>query len=211
MGNIIRALFIFLLFNTTESFAYIPEEGQVTATIGPFWSKTNFESTTSPEANPSYMTGLGLISAGDINNYSSLEIALFYMPKNFIRQQGDGFIEERRKVLHMTMGYRYWINPYFSSSLAFYSSYTMGDPMVVYSDFPPEQVIDTSAQDITEYGFDFSLQGQLWGSDKMAVVLDGRYSWCVTPKRDEHEDHYGFLLGLRYFIQEEKKLEERRK
>ncbi|WP_413289195.1 hypothetical protein [Bdellovibrio sp. HCB337] len=190
--------------------AYIPEEGQVTATLGPYWSKTNFESTTSPEANPSFMTGLGLVALGDINNFSSLEITMFYTPKDFIRQQGDEFIVERSQLLHIGMGYRYWINPYFSSSLAFYSSYTMGDPMVVYTDFPPGQDINTSARDTTEYGFDWSIQGQLWGSDQVAVILDTRYSFSVTPKQGEHEDTYGVLLGLRYLVQEEKKVETRK-
>ena len=206
MRNIIRALSIILLFLTVKAFAYNPAEGKVTATFGPYYTKTNFPTTRSG-ASPKIMNGFGLIALGDINSYGSLEIGTFVMPKLFFREEGGMVIVEQTQIVQITMGYRYWINPYFSTSLAFYSTYSMGNVGRLHNDFPPGQEIDTSARDITEYGFDFALQGDLWSSDKMAVSLETRYSPSVTSKRNEDSDHYGVLLGIRYLIQATKKVE----
>lgn len=204
MNNIIR-LFWILLFLTGKSFAYDPEEGQVTATLGPYFNKTNFGNIDST-INSSYSSGVGLIALGDINPQGSLEIGMFYTPQMFFRKQETQLICEKTQIMHISMGYRRWINPYFSTSLAFYSAYTMGDPEIIYSDFPKGQEIDTSARDTTEYGIDWSVQGDLWSGDKLAMVFETRYSYSVTNKHDENSDQYGFLLGLRYLVQEEKKV-----
>lgn len=208
MKNIIRVLFVILLFHTEKSFAYDPVEGQVTAILGPYFNKTNFAGVNSG-INSTYLGGVGLIAVGDINQKGSLEIGMFYMPQMFFREQGPRLIAEKTQVMHISMGYRRWINPYFSTSLSFYSSYSMGEPIIIYSDFPLGSEIDTSARDITEYGLDWSLQGDLWSYDKFAVIFEGRYSLSVTSKQDEKSDQYGFLLGLRYLVQDEKKIESR--
>jgi hypothetical protein len=208
MRNIIRGFFVILLFLTEQSLAYDPVEGQVTATFGPYYSKTNFAGVNSG-INSSYLGGVGLIAVGDINQKGSLEIGMFYNPRMFFREQGTQLIAEKTQVMHISMGYRRWINLYFSTSLAFYSSYSMGAREIVYSDFPVGLEIDTSARDITEYGLDWSIQGDLWSHDKLAVVFESRYSLSVTSKHDEKSDQYGFLLGLRYLVQDEKKVESR--
>ena len=208
MRNIIRALFIILLFLTSKALAYQPKEGKVTATLGPYFTQTNFKGSSSG-AVPGVMSGFGLIALGDFSSYSSLEIGMFTMPKLFFRESVGKYISEQTQILQFTMGYRYWINPYFSTSLAFFSTYSMGLVGIIHSDFAPGQEIDTSARDVTEYGFDVALQGDLWKNDKMAVTLEGRYSASVTNKPDEHGDHYGFLLGFRYLVQEDKVVQKR--
>lgn len=195
-----------MLFLTAKSFAYDPAEGKVTATLGPYFTKTNFQGSSSG-ASPTVMNGFGLIALGDINSYSSLEIGTFVMPKLYFREEGGKYITEQTQIVQITMGYRYWINPYFSTSAAFYSSYSMGTVGRIHNDFPPGQEINTSARDTTEYGFDFALQGDLWSQNKFAVSLEGRYSASVTSKKNEHSDHYGFLLGLRYLVQATKVVE----
>lgn len=200
MGNIIKALSIILLCLTSKAFAYIPAEGNVTATFGPYLTQTNFHPSPTG-ARPSVMPGFGVIALGDVNKYGSLEIGAFILPKLFFRNEGEKYISEKTNIVQITMGYRYWINPYFSTSAAFYSSYSTGTVGIIHNDFPPGQEINTSARDITEYGFDFALQGDLWSNDQVAVSLEGRYSAAVTAKKNEHEDHYGVLLGLRYLIQ----------
>ncbi|MGZ6393716.1 MAG: hypothetical protein ACXWRA_09605 [Pseudobdellovibrionaceae bacterium] len=205
MDNFIR-IFCILLFLTGKSFAYDPEEGQVTATLGPYYSKTNLW-TLNSKASSTFSGGVGLIAVGDINEKGSLEIGMFYMPQMFFREQDQWLIAERTQVMHISMGYRRWINPYFSSSLSLYSSYSMGDPQIVYNDFPQGLEVNTSAHDTTEYGIDWAVQGDLWSDDKIAVVLEGRYSFSITSKSREKADQYGFLLGLRYLVQEEKKVE----
>lgn len=208
MKMIIRALFVILLFLTSKVFSYEPAEGNITATLGPYFSKTNFEGSKSG-ATPKIMNGFALIVLGDINQYSSLEIGTFVMPKLFFREEGGKYISEQTQIVQITMGYRYWINPYFSTSAAFYSSYSTGVVGIIHNDFPPNQEINTSARDITEYGFDFALQGDIWNTEKFAVSLEGRYSTSVTSKKSESGDHYGFLLSLRYLIQKGRSSQEK--
>ncbi len=185
----------------SSALAYTPSEGNVTATLGTFGYKTNFSGSASGAASRN-LAGLGLIALGDLNDIGSLEIAMFDLHKVYFREESGKYIAEEKEVIHITMGYRYWINPYFSSSLSFYSSYSLGEVRLVHSDFAPGTEIDTSARDTTEYGFDFALQGDIWSSEKWAVIGEARYSLSVTSKKSEQSDHYGVMLGVRYQIQE---------
>lgn len=181
--------------------AYVPEEGRVTATLGPFLYRTDFHGSRTA-ATSTYLNGMGVIANGDINEKGSLEIAIFYMDKVFLREQARSFIAERTPTIHITMGYRRWVAPSLSASLAFYSAYSMSEPFLAYSDFPPGQEISTSAHDVTEYGVDTSILVEVWTSGRYAVVFDSRYAYSFTNKENEDGNHYGFLLGLRYTIQE---------
>lgn len=194
-----------MLFLTGKSFAYDPVEGQVTATLGPIYTRTNYGGFNS-EFNSSFKGGTGLVVLGDFNEHASLEISMFYMPQMFFREVDGLRIVEKTQLMHIGMGYRRWLSPYFSTSLAFYSSYSMGDPETIYTEFPATDKIDTSARDITEYGVDFALQGDLWSQDRLAVILEGRYSLSLTNKKGEKSDQYGAMLGLRYMVQEEKRV-----
>lgn len=181
--------------------AYVPNEGNVTATLGTFFYKNNFADTVYG-AHSQNLTGLGLIALGDLNTTGSLEIAIFDLYKQYYREQAGYELVEEKEVVHITMGYRYWINPYFSSSLSFYSSYSMGDVKVVHSTFAPGTEIDTSARDTTEYGFDFAIQGDLYSRELWAITAEARYSLSVTSKENENSDHYGLMLGFRHLMQE---------
>lgn len=183
-----------------QSLAYTPEEGNVTATFGPYWYQTNFKGLSGHATSP-ILGGVGLIANGDISDRGALEIAMFYMNKEYFRDQGVDFLAEQTQLIHITMGYRRWLSPYLSTSLAFFSAYGIGEPRVVDSDIAPGHEIDTSARDVTEYGMELSLQSEIWTQDKMAVVLDARYSYSLTAKSSEHSDHYGLFVGFRYFIQ----------
>lgn len=145
---------------------------------------------------------VGVIANGDINNRGALEVAIFHMDKLFFVQKGPYLIAEEAQLIHITMGYRYWLSSYFSAALGFYSSYTLGTRVTKYNDFPQDQIPDTSAKDVTEYGMDFSLMSEVWAQKKWAVILEGRYSLSLTSKNKEKADHYGALLALRYLIQE---------
>ncbi len=186
------------------TFAYSPKEGNVTATLGPYFYRTNFAGSASG-AKSSMFGDLGFIANGDINEKGSLEVAIFHMQKLFIREQSGSYLGEETELIHITMGYRRWLNSYFSASMAFFSSYAIGDPRVVHNDFPAGSEIDTSAHDITEYGFDFSLQAEVWRNEIYSVIVDTRYSKSVTPKANESADHYGAFIGLKYLVQEKRK------
>lgn len=194
---------IFFIFLTLSqlAWAYLPEPGNVTATLGSTVYKTDFRNSITGATSP-FLGGVGLLAVGDIDTHGSLEIGLFDMHKIYFRQQEGQFIAEEKEVVHITMGYRRWLNSYLSTSLTFYSSYSLGAPTIVHSDFPPGTEIDTSARDTTEYGFDIALQSEVWNQEKFAVIADVRYSLSVTNKSHENSNHYGLFLGLRYLIQE---------
>lgn len=194
-------LIIFTILSLNKTFAYTPEEGNVSAILGLTTYKTNFEGSSSGATAP-YLGGVSLVAVGDVNDHGSLELGMFYMDKLYFRDENAKYIAEKTQVMHITLGYRYWISSLFSTSLSFFSAYSMGDPETTHSDFIKGSEIDTSARDKTEYGFDFALQGEFWSKDRITLVWDARYSRSVTAKVNEHSDHYGFLLGVRYFIQE---------
>jgi hypothetical protein len=197
-----RSLFLLavLSFISLQSSAYQVKEGNVSAALGPFFYKTNYEGRTD-EVKSSYLGSPALLVQGDVNEHGSLEITLFQMNKMFFRDQDGGFLAEQTPVMQIGLGYRRWLNEYFSVGWAFYSSYAMADPTVVHSVQGSGNQLDTSASDITEYGFDFSVQSEIWSRDRLAVILDARYARPVTSKENEHGDHYGLLVALRYFVQ----------
>jgi hypothetical protein len=197
-----KMLISFLILSySIHSWAYEPSEGNVSIFLGPYIYKTNFKSTSTGATSPN-LGGAGLVVLGDVNDKGSLEIGLFYLNKIFFRELAGQYIAEQTGVTQVTMGYRRWWNNWFSSSLSFYSAYSIGAPEIVHNDFAPGTEIDTSARDTTEYGFDLSLQTNVYEQGKWALDLDTRYSYSVTPKANENSDHYGVLLGLRYMFQE---------
>lgn len=192
----------FLLFVTINRvWAHVPEEGKVTAVLAPFFYKTYFEGTSTSVKSP-LTSGLALIAEGDIDHHGGIEIGVFFINKLFLRKTETEELAERIKQLYITMGYRHWFNARWSVAAAFYSTYIMGERILIHSTFNPPRDINTSASDTTEYGFDFSVQYEIFKAGDFAGLIDGRYSLSVTDKSNEYGDHYGFLVGLRYQIQE---------
>lgn len=197
------------LIVSTQVCAYLPEEGKVTATFGTFVNRTVYPGSESFARTP-FMGGFGLTALGDVSDKGSLEISMIYMRKMYVAEERSLVLAEETDLMHITMGYRWWLNPYFSTSLNFFSAYSMGDTTVVQNDFIglPDGPT-TSAEDKTEYGLDLSLTGELWSNRKYAVVSDLRYSWDATKKKAEFGDHVALMIGLRYLVQSEKRVEKR--
>lgn len=190
-----------ILMTSLQSIAYVAKEGNISAIVGPFFSKTNF--TESRAVDNDLLNGMGVIAVGDFNDRAALEVGIFYMNKQYYRLLTPNLVAERAELMHVTMGYRRWLQSWLSGSLSFFSSYSIGQASVVYNDFPAGgEVADTSARDITEYGVDIALQFELMQRQEWAVILDTRYSLSVTDKQHESGDHYGALIGIRYMVQE---------
>ena len=100
------------------------------------------------------------------------------------------------------MGYRRWISNTIALGLAFYSAYSMGAPKINHSDFTTGNELDTSARDNVEYGFDFSIQKEIWTEKQYSLIGDLRYSLSVTNKQNEKGDDYGLFLAYKFFAQE---------
>lgn len=184
-----------------SSFAHTPKEGLIMATMGPFLYRTNFDSRYS-EVNSPLLAGAGLVVEGDVDRHGGIELGAFYLHKDYFRREGQDVLQEKNKIMYITMGYRHWLNRQISGAAAFYSSYTMGDYRTLHSDFPADSPADTSARDTTDYGFDFSLQYEFFKHKNMLFVFDARYSLNVTPKFHEEADHYGAMIGVKYKVQD---------
>ncbi len=197
----LRLLLLLIVFLSVQSFAYTPKEGNVSVITGPFVSQTKFEPSGQQSPAP-YLGGAVLMVQGDISDHGALEIAMIKMNKVFYREENGDFLSEQTELMHIALGYRKWFTPYFSGALDFFSSYTMGELNVLDRRVAAGHELETSASDVTEYGFDISVQGELWSSGRYAVIADARYSYNLTKKHDEKADHYGVLIGLKYFIQE---------
>ena len=197
----VNVLFLLFFAIGLQSFAYEPQEGNVTAIIGPFVSRTDYQGHSKLAENPIF-GNVGFMVQGDINTTGALEIAMFHMQKTYFREDFAKSIAEKTELMHITMGFRYWISPLWSASLAFSSSYPMNQPKVIHTDFPTGQNIDTSARDTVDYGFDLSIQTELWNRERYSVISDVRYGLSVTDKQNEDGSHYGILIGLKYLVQE---------
>jgi hypothetical protein len=197
----ILALKILQMLVFAKTFAYSPNPGNVTATVGPYFYKTHFDGSASG-ANSAWRMGEAILVNGDISEHGQLEADTFHMVKSFFRDQNGQFIGEQTEMVQINLGYRRWLSESFSAAFSFYSSYSMESPKIVHSDFQPENAIDTSARDTTEYGFDFSIQSELWHEKFWALTTELRYSASVTPKKDEKADLYGVIIGLRYLMHE---------
>lgn len=190
---------ITLILLSVKTFAYSPALGNGFISVGPLLSKTSFAHTSSG-AMSTFQPGLGIVGSGDISDYSALEIMMFYTNKFFFREHDSMVLSEKTELIQVSMGYRRYFLGYFSAALDFYSSYSIGDPQIIHSDFPPGTDMDTSARDTTEYGFDFSLQADLWREEKSAIIFDTRYSMSVTNKNQEYGNSYLFFLAYQYQI-----------
>jgi hypothetical protein len=199
--SIIFSIILTSMLPIAPAKAYSPKEGNVNAAVGPFVYRTRYDGSNTSVKSPLF-GDLGLIVNGDISDKGAIEIAMFHMQKLFVREASENYLAEATELIHITMGYRRWLNSYFSLSWAFFSSYAIGDPRTVHSDFSASNGIDTSARDSTEYGLDFSLQTEIWNKERYSVIIDTRYSRSVTAKPNERADHYGAMLALRYFVQE---------
>ena len=201
--SLFLSLNVAMTLPSVSAWAYTPKEGSVSALLSPLIMQSEFQSKSDAINNP-YFGGLSLIAQGDVNDSGSLEIGLFHFDKLYYMTSGNLEITEKIELMHITLGYRYWMNSIFSLSLAFSSAYSIGDPQVVSSQFPVGQELKTSAHDTTEYGFDLSLQTELWTNTQSSVIADTRYYYSVTPKESEKANHYLIQIGYKQLIQNKK-------
>ncbi len=196
-------IFVFLIVAfSVRAQAHQPVDGNIWVTGGFFGYATHqwhhrFES-------PFVGSG-GLVVQGDLHKYGGLEISFFYLDKVFSVQKDDLVVTERGKRMYIVMGYRHWFNKKNSAAAGFFSSYSMGDPTILRNDFPAGAKPNTSADDMTEYGFDLSYQHEPISKGRWSAIVDLRYSYSVTPKGFEDSNHYGVLIGLKYFAQSKEK------
>ena len=200
--QISKILFVLCYLTGSEIQAHTPIEGDVWATTAPFFYRTNSKH---PVSKKSPNLGLAIVAEGDVDYNGGVEIAMIFVDKTYISNAGDDTLAERIKRMHITTGYRHWFNPVVSAGLSFYSSYSMGDSQVILDDRSNGSDLRTSSRDITEYGFDFSLQWEFINRGNFAAIADARYSLSTSRKIHESADHYGVLLGVKYLIPKQRR------
>ncbi len=195
----VRVKFFWIIFLASAPvWAHTPREGDIRTSIGPYWYQTDRrDHTFSPETQG----GFGIITEGDVDDNGGIEVGVFYVRQFFSIQKDGRKLGEFGKRIYITLGYRHWFSRQFSTGVGFFSSYAMGDSEIVNSDFAPNAQPKTSASDVTEYGFDFSLQWEPLTRDRLALVFDARYSLSVTPKPGEAANFFGILVAFKYYVQ----------
>lgn len=203
---LLRLLFLMTIMlsfqlHPANTLAYEVTEGNITAAVGPFFTRSDFTNVKSGALSP-YKRGWGLLASADVGRASSLDFGLFYLNKTYLKDENAQFLAERTELIHIALGYRHWLTSFLSGGISLFSAYSVGDVFVEYSDFPPGQSISTSASDVTEYGLDFSAQLEVYEHENFGLILEGRFSRSLTPKENEKADHYGAFFGLRYLVQD---------
>lgn len=190
---------ILLFLGPGNAFAYTPQRGNVHTILGPYIFRTNYEG---EAADKGYNAdSLYWVILGDVSDRGSLEITNTFMNKTFYRRHNGYLVAEKTQVVHVSAGYRRWINPWISASMALYTSYPLGDSEKIFNNFPAGQEVKTYAQENSETGLDFGLQGEVFTRGRYSLVIEGRYSWSLTKNSDEFSDQYGAAIGVRYFFQ----------
>ncbi|WP_413293556.1 hypothetical protein ACLSU7_00470 [Bdellovibrio sp. HCB185ZH] len=180
--------------------AYVPQRGNVMASVGPYFSRTVYDG--KYEDLNETMPGIALIASGDVSDHGALEMAAVYFHKYYFRDEAAGrSVVERTQAMQVTIAYRRYWAPSFSTSLGIYTTYPMGFVKTVHTDFTPQEDIKTSAWSSSESGANLALQGEIWNSGLWAVTADARYTYAVSKMPNEFSDQYAFMIGVRYFIQ----------
>jgi hypothetical protein len=188
-----------LFFNPgSHSFAYSSKEGNINAVLGVMVLKSNFSDALSPAP---WTLGPGLLIQGDLSARSTLEIGFFHFEKYFLRKENGQSIIEKTQSLHTSFGYRHALSAFVSVSGALSTSYAMGEPEIVRSEFSPSNYLATSARDTAEYGIDISLQTEFFKTPSFNLVADIKYSYSLTPQSEEKSDHFGGFIAFKYLIQ----------
>lgn len=198
-------ILIFLCLFSFNAGAYSPKEGNVHAVFGPYFTQTYYRNSIyKPSPTPSF-SGFSLIAQGDANQRGNVEIAINYFNKVYFREDNDNSLSEQIQNLQITMGYRYWLDAYWSTALAFSSGYPLGDPHTLSSRLLSDSTFETSAHDPSESGLDLSISYDFWNQEPYSAVIDFHYTYSLTSRSGESADNLGALIGLRYLIQEKYK------
>ncbi len=193
---------IFITIFSLSAGAYTPKEGNVHGVFGHYLAQTLYRnSPNKPDPIPRF-AGFSLMAQGDANQRGNVEICINYFNKVYFREDADNLLSEQIQNLQITMGYRYWLDNYWSAAIAFSSSYPLGDPHIVSKQLGSDLSFETSAHDPSESGADISIAYDLWIREPYSVVADLRYTYSFSSRSGESGDNLGIIVGLRYLIQE---------
>lgn len=196
----LRGFAIFVLIAACQrGFAHQAKSGKVMATAGVFAQKLHTDGFYKG-FEPTFHPGLALLAEGDINDYGGIEVGLFYFNKYYLKELAGNFIVEKIPRAYITMGYRVWFFENLSAAVSFFSAYSAGEVEVVHNALFSGYDFKTTARSM-EYGFDFSIQQEVWSIEKMAIILDARFSRSLNSLEGQKADYYGLLIGIKHHIE----------
>jgi hypothetical protein len=190
--------FIIIITQSSLGLTHEPHEGKILGTLGPYINQTQTDYTQGTYAPP--QLGFGILAEGDLGLHGGLEIDLFYYQKIYQRVFANGVVVSKVGRLEVPIGYRYWLNSHFSGALTFSNAIAVGSPEIVTSNVSGDQ--STSANSLSDYGFNLSVQWEFWSNDTFALLIDGRYTYSISTNPGEDANEFGGLLGLKYTVQE---------
>ena len=194
------SLSLFFLFLGLAAHGHVPKRGQIYAVAGPYLYQTQLRSGYVGADNPP-LGGFSLFVNGDVDKNGGLEIGLAYMQKLHFRKKGDAVLVEKIKRVKATTGYRHWFGPSISAAFLFYNAYAVGDVQTIHQSGVQPFEFKTSAHEISDDGFEVSLQYEFWRGEKSSAVVDLRYSYSMSNASGEIADLYGVIVGYKYLAQ----------
>lgn len=197
LGHGLPVVLIASVFLTLSSHAHEPIAGQGRMSFGPLTSRFIYSPT--PVPSPTFI-GLGFLGEIDISKTSGIEVGMFYFESEYSVESSERWLAERAQRIYIPIGYRFWFSSKVSLAASFYAAYRIGKWTEVYRSPGISISAVTSAQDITEYGFDFSVQTDLYTTDNYILILDSRFTLPTTDKPDENSRSYMFLLGWKFRV-----------
>ncbi len=193
-------IFITYFFLLVEPcLAYLPTEGNIHYLIGPIFYKNLYKSNAG-EPNVPTRNDFSFVVQGDVNSFGSLEISMSHANRDFYRKDDGQFLAEQLEVMKMGMGYRRWFHPSWNFGLILTTTYAMEDPNTIQRN-PSNNLLTTSASEISTFGFMGSLEFIPWTSGQNSVVIDIGFERNLTAKPGESRDFMQTMIAFRRFVQ----------
>lgn len=187
---------ITLLLCFGQAYAHEASDGKIHISLGSLTYQTQYKNDLGQVDAPIQGSG-GFIVDGDLSDYGSLEIGIYYLDKIFLRRQSAVVLVEKIRRAYMTIGYRHWFTDKFSMALASYTSYSMGDPRRIHSSTGGDPGFETSAHDTSDHGADFSIAYEFYAHESDRAFIDFRYAKSLSSRGFEDGDHAAIFLGYK--------------
>lgn len=198
----IFTFFLIIIIDLTcnITYAYIPQEGNATATYSLIMYRTEFYEGPSSAKSP-YLLDFGLVANGDLNSNSSIEVSIFHLNKIFFRTQNSQVLSEKTQSIQIITAYRFWLNSEWATGLGLSSLFPIGDVHTQSDSGNLKQNYTTSASETVNNGLDFFIEKEIITNSDFSITLNLHYNYSISAKENENSNQYGLVLGYRRIVQ----------
>lgn len=193
-------LSITILIFSQISWGHEAQKGRFHVSLGPFVYEPQIA--VSPNYRvPNTPFGVGVLTEGNFNSSQGLEFGMFFLKSYYLIERDLIMSLEAIQRVAISTVFRTWIHPQFSFAFGVFSSYSMGDPKVIYSSNGDYGVSKSSANDVVEYGLDSSFQFEFFKQLTHLGIFDLRYHWSFTGKEKEAGNNLIMLVMYKWRVQ----------